>query len=166
MDELIQKIVMEDSTFSESTFKAKADNIFIQLYTAVMKKNLERVKHFLSEEVYEEFARKVQNLNERNLIQIYGELNVSDTNIVKITENEDDFEIEISLLTKYLDYQLDGTTRQMVSGDDQVRKEQYMRMIFSKRKNAKNLGTARKCPGCGANMDIAINGNIVELSLN
>ena len=72
MDELIQKIVMEDSTFSESTFKAKADNIFIQLYTAVMKKNLERVKHFLSEEVYEEFARKVQNLNERNLIQIYG----------------------------------------------------------------------------------------------
>ena len=57
-------------------------------------------------------------------------MNVSDTNIVKITENEDDFEIEISLLTKYLDYQLDGTTRQMVSGDDQVRKEQYMRMIF------------------------------------
>ena len=66
-------------------------------------------------------------------------MNVSDTNIVKITENEYDFEIEISLLTKYLDYQLDGTTRQMVSGDDQVRKEQYMRMIFSKRKNAKNF---------------------------
>ena len=32
MDELIQKIVMEDSTFSESTFKAKADNI---LYSCI-----------------------------------------------------------------------------------------------------------------------------------
>ncbi len=86
-------------------------------------------------------------------------MNVSDTNIVKITENEDDFEIEISLLTKYLDYQLDGTTRQMVSGDDQVRKRAiYENDFFLKEKNAKNLGTARKCPGCGANMDIAING--------
>ena len=46
MDELIQKIVMEDSTFSESTFKAKADNIFIQLYTAVMKKKLRKSKTF------------------------------------------------------------------------------------------------------------------------
>lgn len=63
MEDLIQKIVKEDNDFSEAKFKAKADNIFIQIYTAVMKKNLERVKHFLSEEMCQEFEQKIRNLS-------------------------------------------------------------------------------------------------------
>lgn len=46
----------------------------------------------------------------------------------------------------------------MVSGNDEVRVIKNMRLVFSKRKNAKSLGTARKCPGCGANIDVGMNG--------
>ncbi len=158
MEDLIQKIITEDKDFSESKFKAKADNIFIQVYTAVMKKDLTRVKHFLSEDLYKKFEQKIQMLDDEGLIQVYGELNVSDTEIVRIIENDVSYEIEVRLLTKYLDYKLDKQTRNIVSGNDEVRIIKNMRLVFSKRKNAKNLGVARKCPGCGANMDIAING--------
>lgn len=158
MEDLIQKIITEDKDFSESKFKAKADNIFIQVYTAVMKKDLTRVKHFLSEDLYKKFEQKIQMLDNEGLIQVYGELNVSDTEIVRIVENDVSYEIEVRLLTKYLDYKLDKQTRNIVSGNDEVRIIKNMRLVFSKRKNAKNLGVARKCPGCGANMDIAMNG--------
>lgn len=158
MEDLIQKIITEDKDFSESKFKAKADNIFIQVYTAVMKKDLTRVKHFLSEELYKKFEQKIQMLDDEGLIQVYGELNVSDTEIVRIVENNISYEIEVRLLTKYLDYKLDKQTRNIVSGNDEVRIIKNMRLVFSKRKNAKNLDVARKCPGCGANMDIAMNG--------
>lgn len=158
MEDLIQKIITEDKDFSESKFKAKADNIFIQVYTAVMKKDLTRVKHFLSEDLYKKFEQKIQMLDDEGLIQVYGELNVSDTEIVRIIENDESYEIEVKLLTKYLDYKLDKQTRNIVSGNDEVRIIKNMRLVFSKRKNAKSLGVARKCPGCGANMDIAMNG--------
>lgn len=158
MEDLIPKIVTEDKDFSESKFKAKADNIFIQVYTAVMKKDLTRVKHFLSEELYQEFEQKIKRLDDLGVIQVYGELNVSDTDITKIIENDDNYQIEVRLVTKYLDYKLDKQTRNMVSGNDEVRVIKNMKLVFSKRKNAKSLGTARKCPGCGANMDISMNG--------
>lgn len=158
MQDLIEKILREDKDFSEAKFKAKADNIFIQVYTAVMKKDLTRVKHFLSEELYKKLEQKIKLLDDAGLIQVYGELNVSDTEIVRIVENDVNYEIEVRLLTKYLDYKLDKQTRNMVSGNDEVRIIKNMRLVFSKRKNAKTLGIARKCPGCGANMDIAMNG--------
>ncbi len=158
MQDLIDKILREDKDFSESKFKAKADNIFIQVYTAVMKKDLTRVKHFLSEDLYKKFEQKIQMLDNEGLIQVYGELNVSDTEIVRIIENDESYEIEVRLLTKYLDYKLDNQTKKLVSGNDEVRIIKNMRLIFSKRKNAKTLELARKCPGCGANMDIAMNG--------
>lgn len=134
MEDILQKIVTEDKDFSESKFKAKVDNIFIQVYTAVMKKDLIRVKHFLSESVYKEFEQKIKRLDDLGLIQVYGELNVSDTEIERIIENDDNYQIEVRLVTKYLDYKLDKQTRNMVSGNDEVRVIKNMKLIFSKRK--------------------------------
>lgn len=158
MQELIAKILKEDKDFSEAKFKAKADNIFIQLYTAVMKQDLTRIRHFLSEEVYVKFQEKVKTLNARNVIQIYGELNVSETRISRISENEKEFIIEVNLQTKYLDYQIDKKSKRMVSGNDQIRVEKNMILLFAKTKSAKSLGVARKCQGCGANMDLSFDG--------
>lgn len=158
MEELIRKIVEEDKDFTEAKFRAKADNMYIQIFTAVMKQDLMRVKHFLSEELYVRFEKKVKELQEKNLMQVYGELNVSDTNIANITEDDQEFKIEVNLLTKYLDYQIDKNTKKMVSGNCDVRVEKYVKLIFTKTKNAKTLGVARSCQGCGANLDINFDG--------
>ncbi len=151
---VLDNLIKEDVNFSEAKFKAKVDNVFIQTYTAVMKQDLQKVKHFLSNEVYEKYNKKIQNLQNKNQIQIYDELNVSDTNIINISELEDKFVIEVSLLTKYLDYIIAKDTRKYISGDKECRVEKRLKLTFSKIKNAKQQQAARVCPGCGANMDI------------
>ena len=82
MSEVLENLIKEDNSFSEAKFRAKVDNIFIQLYTGVMKQDLEKVKHFLSDEVYEKYNAKIEALKNANQIQVYDELNVSNTNYV------------------------------------------------------------------------------------
>lgn len=151
---IFDNIVKEDKTFSEAAFKAKADNIFIQLYTAVMKQDLQRVKHFLSDAVYEKYAAKVKQLQDNNQMQIYDELNVSDTNIVSVSETDDEFKLYVNLLTKYLDYTIAKDTRAFLHGNKDVRTEKRVNLIFTKTKKAKELKAARTCPNCGANLDL------------
>ena len=158
MEELINKLVKEDKDFTEAKFKTKADNIYIQIFTAIMKQDLIRIKHFVSEEIYNELETKVASLQKQNLIQMYGELNVTDTKIINILEDEEKFQIEVSLLTKYLDYRIDKNTKKIISGNAEIRKEEYKKLIFTKIKNAKKLGTSRTCESCGANLDINFDG--------
>lgn len=152
--ENLSKLIEEDQTFSESAFKAKVDNIFIQVYIAVMKQDLKKVQHFLSENVYNKYAQKIMELQSKNIIQVYDELNVSNTQIMSITDNEEEFQITVKLLTKYLDYIIDKTTRKYISGNRDVRREKYVTLVLTKTKNAKVLGAARRCDCCGANMDL------------
>jgi len=155
---IYDNLVQEDKDFSEAAFKAKVDNIFIQLYTAVMKQDLQRVKHFLADDVFEKYDRIVKQLQENNQLQIYDELNVSDTNIVNIEEDEDEFKIRVSLLTKYLDYLITKDTKKFISGNKDVRTEKRVNLVFTKTKKAKELKSVRTCQSCGANMDINMNG--------
>lgn len=151
---ILEKLVAEDKDFAEAKFRAKVDNMFIQTYTGVMKQDLSKVEHFLSKEMFEKYSKKVENLKSKNQLQIYDELNVSDTNIINIEELEDRFVIKVSLLTKYLDYILTKDTKKYVSGDRDLRVEKRVRITLSKIKNAKSMEEARKCDGCGANMDL------------
>ena len=158
MSEVLDNLIREDNTFSEAKFKAKVDNVYIKLYTGVMKQDLENIRHFLSDEVYEKYNSKIKQLQAANQIQVYDELNVSDTNIINIEELDDHFEITVRLLTKYLDYRIAKDTKKFISGNRDVREEKYVTLKFSKIKNAKALGNARRCTGCGANIDLNKNG--------
>ena len=158
INELIDIIVREDDDFTDAKFKTKVDNMYIQIFTAIMKQDLMRIKHFVSEELFEKLENKVKKLQEANLIQIYGELNVTNTKILKIIEYEDKFEIQVDLYTKYLDYKIDKNTKKLVSGDCETRVEEHKKITLTKIKNAKDLGVARKCDSCGANIDINFNG--------
>ena len=40
----------------------------------------------------------------------------------------------------------------------EVRVEKFVKLIFTKVKNAKKLGVARACQGCGANLDLNFDG--------
>ena len=151
---ILDNLVQEDKDFSEASFKAKVDNIFIQLYTAVMKQDLQRVKHFLSDEVYEKYEQKINQLKERNELQIYDELNVSDTNITNVEETNEEFKLYVNLLTKYLDYTIAKDTRAFLHGNKDVRVERRINLVFEKTKRAKELKSARTCQSCGANVDI------------
>lgn len=149
----IEELINKDNTFSESGFIAKVDNTFIMLLTAIMTDNMQRVEHKISKSLFDKYNSLVNDLNSKNQRQMYDELNVWSTEIESIGEVNDKFVIKVLLKSRYMDYIIDKETGNYVSGinDRRVEKENYL--TFEKSISAKVEGAARKCPGCGANID-------------
>ena len=51
----MDEILKYEPEFTEAKFKTYADNIFIQLHLALVTKELENIKHFVSDEVYNKY---------------------------------------------------------------------------------------------------------------
>ena len=153
----MNEILKYDSEFSESKFKTYVDNVFIQLHMAVVTKELENVKHFLSDEVYNLYKQKVDNLTQRHLIQMYDEINVAQTEILNYQVTNPDMIIKVYILSRYLDYLMDEDVH-YVSGDTDVWSERAKYLTFTKKINHKEMGSVRKCPGCGASIDVNASG--------
>ncbi len=150
MDELLKY----DNTFSKELFISKVNNIYVMLCMSIMGNDLKRVDHFISDDVYKKLEEKINSLNEKKLIQMYGELNVANTNIVNIEELEDRFRITVSLTSKYLDYRIDKNSKKIIDGDTEARYIYHNTLVFEKKKNSKELKEVRRCPNCGASMDL------------
>ena len=154
----IEELVKKDDTFSESSFIAKVDNTFIMLLTAIMTDNMPRVKHKINEKLYEKYSKYVEILNKNNQRQMYDELNVKSTSIISISENHNNYIINVKLISRYMDYIMDKTSSKIISGNNSSRIEKENILQFEKSKMAKEESIARKCPGCGANIDANNNG--------
>ena len=143
-----------DKTFSESTFKSKIDNMFVMLHTAVMLEDLPRVDHFIGNDVYDKYDKKIKELKVSNLRQMYEELNVKSTEILSADVIEDKIVVKILIVSRYMDYLMDKATGELVSGNNRSRIEKNNYLTLEKSVDAEKLGMSRKCPACGANMNI------------
>lgn len=151
---MLNELIKLDNTFSESKFLTKVDNIFVMLHISLMTNNLERVKHFISEDIYNEFNKRLNKLNQDNQIQMFDELNVKSTEIKNVEITDENFIINVKLTSRYMDYIIDKTTKELISGNNTSRVQKENFLTFTKRRNSKKQGAIRKCPSCGANMDI------------
>lgn len=158
MSTTIDNIVNQDSEFSESKFKSKVENEFVQIMLSVMTGKTERIKHFVSDSVYQNILAKVEEDKKNNRIQMYDELNVSDVKISTIQELDDCFQIDVIVHSKALEYYINRATRKFLSGNNKYRTERDNILVFVKSKDNKALGNVRKCSSCGANLDINKNG--------
>ena len=144
--------------FNEAMFKTKVDNIFVKLYTAVMKGNLDDVKHFLSQDVYEKFNNYIKELTSNGKRQMYDELNVKNTRIISRTKTDDKEIVKVELISRYMDYIIDINTYNLISGNNTRRVEKRNILTFEKNLNTKDIGIVRKCPGCGASISVNTSG--------
>lgn len=144
--------------FNEAMFKTKVDNIFVKLYTSVMKGDLSTVSHFIGDSLEKTLQEKINNLKEQNQRQIYDELNVKDTQIINRIIKEDKELVEVKLISRYMDYIIDIDAGDLVSGDDSRRIEKVNILTFEKKLNTKEIGIVRKCLGCGASISVNTSG--------
>lgn len=156
--EIIKQITTMDPTFHEATFKSYVDNIFVKIYTAVMLDELDSVHHFMNDTVFETFSTRVQQLNQKNLRQMYDELNVKSTSIIDFQATDTNFIITVKLISRYLDYYLNKQTGDFVSGNTESRVEKTNILKFTKKRNFLTQGVVRKCPGCGASISVNTKG--------
>lgn len=143
-----------DSTFNESMFITKVNNIFKKLLTSIMLEKTKEIKHFLSEDLYNSVERKVLDLSGQNRRQMYDELNINNTKITDIEDIGDRYKITVTTEVKYLDYIIDKTNQSILSGDTQNRIKESYTLEFTKLKSARVQGIVRKCQSCGASMDV------------
>ena len=154
MSEVLENLVKQDDEFSESKFKSKVENEFIQIMLSMVSRKTLPVRHFVNEEVYAKIINKIKSDVDNGRIQIYDELNVAGVDLTNIEELEDKFKIDVTVHSKALNYYLSLATRRFLSGNNTSRTDRDYHLVFEKKKDNKELGAARRCPGCGANLDI------------
>ena len=144
--------------FNEAMFKTKVDNIFVKLFTAIMKGNLQEVDHFISDNVYNKYEDYINKLDSNNERQMYDELNVKHTEIISRDLLEDKEVIKVRIISRYMDYIISKSTGDFIRGDNTRRIEKEYILTFEKKLDTKDIKIVRKCPGCGASISVNTSG--------
>ena len=150
----MEELLKIDSEFNKGMFITKVNNIFVMLHSAIMMDDLDRVKHFLSDEVIEKYEDVLKDLNNRHVRQMYDELNVKDTDIKDVIIKDDCVIINVVIHSRYMDYIVDKDTGKFISGYNDHRIEKTNYLEFTKKRGAAAYNIDKKCPGCGANIDV------------
>lgn len=157
-NQLINQIINIDNTFNEATFKSYIDNMFVKVYSAIMYDELDTVRHFMNDDVYKKLNSQLEELNKKNLRQMYDELNIKSTEIIDFQVTEENFIITVKLISRYLDYFLNKETGDFISGNNQTRVEKTQILTLTKKRTFLMQKAVRKCPGCGASISINTKG--------
>ena len=72
-----------------------------------MMDDLDRVRHFISNNLEKKYELILKELKEKHLRQMYDELNVKDTNITNIEIKDNKICINVKLISRYMDYKVD-----------------------------------------------------------
>ena len=146
------------NNFNEAMFKTKVDNIFVKLYTCIMRGDLSDVIHFIGNDLQNSIESNINNLNKLNRRQMYDEINVKNTKVLSRDIVGDREIVEVELISRYMDYIIDKDTGNLISGDDTRRVEKRNILRFEKKLDVMDIGIVRKCPGCGASISVNTSG--------
>ena len=155
---MFDELVKLDSSFNQGMFITKVNNIFVMLHTAIMMDDLDRVRHFISDDLEERYEEILRELNSKNLRQMYDELNVKTTEVKDVIIDGDKAIIKVDIISRYMDYYIDKNTGDYVSGNRDRRIEKTNHLVFEKKISAHYNGIIRKCSSCGASIDVNANG--------
>ena len=150
---MIDKIKQCDINFNEALFLSRVDHIFIMILDSILEKDMIKVKHYLSDDVYDKFEKLVNEYKEKDITRIFDEMNVKNTTIDNVDITEDKINITVTITSRYMDYFLDNEGN-YISGNNTSRIEKEHKIIFTKNKDAKELQEARRCTHCGKTLDI------------
>ena len=126
----------------------KIRNIVIMLLEAIDGENLDRARHFLSDELYSKFEQTLFKNKKNGVKQNYEQTNV--TNII-ITDETDE-KLVANATIRVIDYLMNRNSGAIVSGSCGGRVERNVVLTF--RKNNVENRLSYKCPNCGAPLNI------------
>lgn len=147
-----------DPTFNEAMFLTKVNNVFIKLFTAIMMDKLDEVNHFVGDEVFNYANNILSKVKDKGCRQMYDELNVKDSRIVDVIVNEGVYQLKVLLQSRYMDYIINLSNGNVISGDDSSRIEVNYNLVFTKKIGAKEANSIRRCPSCNAPLSVNTSG--------
>lgn len=143
-----------DSSFDEAYFKTRVVNTFVKYYTAVMLNELDNVKHFITEEVYNDAKNYIENCYTNGFRPMYEKVTVANQMIKGVEVLGASYCINVEVTSQCYKYKMSLEDNSIIDGDDKNMVKIRYDLKFIKKMGAKDLGEVRTCPHCGHNMDI------------
>ncbi len=147
-----------DPGFSESEFKEKVANMYVQFQNAWQKRDMEELRPYLTENLYAQCERQLQEFKRNRQTNRIERISVLDVNPVGWKQQDGNDIMVVRLRTRIVDYVVDDTTGNVIRGSNTA--EKFMEYEWSlARTSGKTTSdfegtTAHSCPHCGAPLEL------------
>jgi predicted lipid-binding transport protein (Tim44 family) len=148
-----------DPNFSEESFIARINNMYIQLQEAWMKKDWQSIRPFETDALFSVHQKELQALIDTHRTNIIEDIGILDTHIIKYTVDGSNEAIAVYLKARIIDYVIDDNTKKVIEGNKtkEIHIAYSLKMIRRRgvltKPDAANTHVAQ-CPNCGANLSI------------
>ena len=158
----ISSLKEKDPGFSEEDIIEKVSNLYVTLQNAWMQRDLEQLRPFLTDELFEKSDKQVQAMKQAHRTNMIERISVLSADVRGYTTDDVHDTLIIRLNTRIIDYTIDDNTKEVISGSKTAEKflEYEWHMVRASgvqtksETDGKDVKTAN-CPNCGAPIDIA-----------
>ena len=147
-----------DPNFSESDMREKLSNIYVQMQNGCTARNIESLRPYFTDALYQQFDRQIKSLVASHRINRVDRIAVLDVTLRGWFQEGGDDHLVAALKTRITDYIVDEETGKVVSGSDTAEKFMTYEWDLSRPTGtvteAAGAVTERHCPNCGAPLSV------------
>lgn len=156
-----QIIKKDDPNFTADDFTAFVKGVYIDIQTAWCKRDLTPVRPVLHTNLYNTTCKQVQSKIDQGVIYHYESIAINTAYLTSFVRDAQFEYLTVYLNARFIDYQTDEKTGNILRGDKNTRwdfryKMKFMRTVGVKTREAADLG--HNCPNCGAPLEISSSG--------
>ena len=159
-----QIIKKDDPNFTADDFTSFVKEVYIDIQNAWCKRDLTPVRPVMHTNLYNTTDKQVQSKIEQGVTYHYESIAINTAYLTSyVRDNEYEY-LNAYLNARYIDYQTDDKTGNVIRGDRNTRwdfryKMKFMRSVGVKTTSAsENNMTGHNCPNCGAPLNISSTG--------
>ena len=148
----------KDPAFNEPALLERIGNLYVQMQDAWQSKNWEPMRAFMTDALFNQMARQLDELKQQGLTNHVDRIAVLDSFISRYYQEDDNDVLVIRLSTRICDYTVKDETGEVVRGSKT--RELFMTYDWKliRQKDRKTLQqedmTTVNCPNCGAPLSI------------
>ena len=159
-----QIIKQDDPNFTADDFTSFVKEVYIDIQNAWCARDLSTVRPVMHSNLYNTTQKQVQSKIDQGVTYHYESIAINTAYLTSFVRDNEYEYLTAYLNARYIDYQTDDKTGNIVRGDKNTRwdfryKMKFMRSIGSKTNSAgSGEMTGHSCPNCGAPLKISSTG--------
>ena len=147
-----------DPNFSASDLREKLSNIYVQMQNGCTARNIESLRPYFTDALYQQFDRQIKALIANRRINYVERIAVLDVNLRGFFQEGDEDHLVAELKTRITDYTASEDTGTVISGSKTA--EKFMTYEWDLSRPSGTItevageATLRHCPNCGAPLSV------------